>query len=201
MNSRRRAAEALVCCGLPAARGVCCSLCGKVARAAKLGKTAQAPTPASAPGPGPAFPKPVRVVSARKHLRPRNPGRARAAVAEDFGPLGAFVRGLPCCVDGCQQGERNPCDPAHVRSRGAGHHAWIEIDGVRKGNITPLCRAHHDRQGRRGIRTFEREHTLVLRPGAGCAGVPCRTLAEAAEVAGDWFEAGVAGGWIEAAPC
>jgi hypothetical protein len=198
VNSRRRAAEALVCCGLPAARGVCCPLCGKVARAAKLGKTAQAPTSPPPATAGPAFPKPTRAPTARKHLRPRNPGRARAAVVEDFGPLGAFVRGLPCCVDTCQRGS---CDPAHVRSRGAGHHAWLEIDGVRRGNITPLCRAHHDRQGRRGIKTFEREHVLVLRPAPGCVGVPCSTLAEAAEVAGDWFEAGVAAGEIEAAPC
>lgn len=189
MNSLRRAAEALACCGLPAARGVCCPLCGRVARAGQRGKPAQDPTPVIAPAGGPAFPKPKREIKPRTNIRARNPARAKKRLEQDFGPLAVLVRGLPCCVDGCNRG---PCDPAHVRTRGAGLHAWIEIDGVRKGNIAPLCHPHHLEQGDRGIKAFQKAHTLVVRPALGCHGAAAETLAEVAEIVGWWFEAGIA---------
>lgn len=206
MNSKaRRAAEAMVCCGLPAPRGVACSGCGKVPKTPRGGKKAQDPTPPIAGGLALAFPKPTNGANARKHPRPgattrprkalpkRNKGRAALALIEDFGPLGAFVRGLPCCVDGCRRG---PCDPAHVRSRGAGHHAWIEIDGVRVGNIAPLCHPHHVEQ-HHGIRSFERAHVLVVRPAPGSAGIAAASLAAVAAIVGEWSEAGLEAG----APC
>jgi hypothetical protein len=83
-----------------------------------------------------AVPKPSHIIRAPKGLRPVNSRRRRAAQAEDFGELAVFVRRLPCLVVGCT---RSPVDAAHVRSRGAGHHAWIEIDGERFGNIVPLA--------------------------------------------------------------
>lgn len=129
----------------------------------------------------------------RKAIRARNPTRARAAQAEDFGPLADAVRGLPCCVAGCR---RAPVDPAHVRSRGAGGAAWIEVDGRRVGNLAPLCRAHHTGgdgitrpQHQIGVPRFELENRLELRlPGKGAAGA--FTLAAIAEAIGVWFEAG-----------
>lgn len=68
---------------------------------------------------------------------------------EQFGPQADLCRALPCLVCG-----RRPSDAAHVRSRGAG--------GTGLGNIVPLCRFHHDEQGRLGIRTFERRHRVDL---------------------------------------
>lgn len=191
MNSRRRAAEALVCCGLPAAWGVCCPLCGRVARAGQRGKPAQDPTPAIAPAGGPAFPKPKREIKPRTNIRARNPGRAKERLERDFGPLGAFVRGLPCCVHGCRRGGGDPSDPAHVLSRGSGHHAWIEFEGVKVGNIAPLCRYHHNESGRIGAKTFDRTTDFYLALAHGHAGVVCSTLAEVAKVVGWWFEAGI----------
>ena len=112
-------------------------------------------------------------------MRRFNARRRRLALAEDFGDLAVFVRTLPCLVIGCRRG---PVDAAHVRSRGAGHHAWIEIDGKRFGNIVPLCRQHHDRQGSLGTATFEATYRL----GAWLANFHrVDTLAEAARVIGD----------------
>lgn len=125
----------------------------------------------------------------RIRLRARNPERAAKALAEDFGELADLVRRLPCCVDGCR---RQPIDPAHVVGRGAGGHAWIEIDGELVGNIAPLCRAHHtgglDVQRPQhvvGRSVFEREHRLVLRLPRQ-APRECATLAEVALVVGQW---------------
>lgn len=183
---KRRQAAALTCCGVPASPGVCCPMCGQVASRAQQRKTAQGPTPETPTGPGPAFPKPRRVVKARANIRARNPERAKRRLEQDFGPLGVFVRKLPCCVHGCRR--RGATDPAHVRSRGSGHHAWIEIDGVKVGNLAPLCRHHHDESGR-GAVSFDRATDFYLCPARGCAGVVCQTLAEVAVVVGDWFEA------------
>lgn len=135
-----------------------------------------------------AVPKPTRTERARRKLRPVNGPRRRRAIAEDFGDLAAIVRTLPCCVVGCEQG---PSDPAHVRSRGAGHHAWLVIDERKVGNLAPLCRAHHDEQGRRGIRTFEASHKFTVRWRWACAAVtwiPAASLAEAAAAIGRMFE-------------
>jgi len=65
--------------------------------------------------------------------------------------LREFARRLPCCV--C--GDPPPSDPAHVKSRGAGHSDWIEVDGEKVGNVAPLDRACHRLQHDRGIKTFE----------------------------------------------
>ena len=133
---------------------------------------------------------PGKPLARRTAIRARNPKRARAAQGEDFGPLADAVRGLPCCVAGCR---RSPADPAHVRSRGAGGSAWIEVDGQRVGNIVPLCRAHHTGgpgvtrpQHQVGPVTFEAENRLELRL-PGIAQIPASTLAEIAARVGEWF--------------
>lgn len=120
-------------------------------------------------------PKPMRRFNAR---------RRRRALAEDFGDLAVFVRTLPCLVVGCTQ---SPVDAAHVRSRGAGHHAWLVLGGERVGNIVPLCRAHHDEQGQRGIKTFEANNVLQVRVGWA---KPVASLAAAAVLVGRLFEGG-----------
>jgi hypothetical protein len=76
-------------------------------------------------------------------IRRSNPDRKAKRYARDFGPLADYVRGLDCCACGAA----GPSDPAHVRSRGAGGHAWTD-DG--RGNIIPLCRACHGRQHAKG---------------------------------------------------
>lgn len=203
MNSKaRKAAEALTCCGIPAARGVACPLCGRVAKAARRGKSAQDPTPAIAPAGGPAFPKPKRETTPRTNIRARNPARAKKRLELNFGWLAELVRGLHCCVEGCQ---RRPSDPAHVFGRGAGGHAWIIVDGVETGNIAPLCRHHHNEAGRRGAETFDRETSFVVRlPATVVASVrrenegAAPTLEEVAARVGRWAKAG---GQIEAVPC
>lgn len=106
-----------------------------------------------------AVPKPKWSRKQRRRLRSSNPSRRRAALEEDFGELGVFVRKMPCCVAGCPN---SPSDPAHARSRGAGYHAWVTIDGVTVGNIAPLCYPHHSEQ-HRGIKSFELAHKLVVR--------------------------------------
>ncbi len=76
-------------------------------------------------------------------LRPVNPERAAIRKARDFGDLAAFVRPMKCCA--C--GSAGPCDPAHVKSRGAGGHAWMDNGD---GNIIALCRRCHTEQHSRG---------------------------------------------------
>lgn len=125
-----------------------------------------------------AVPKPGRTAKTRKPMRKVNSRRRRQALVEDFGDLAVLVRKMPCCVDGCSQG---PSDPAHVRTRGAGLHAWIEIDGVRAGNIAPLCHPHHLEQ-HRGIKSFNAAHRLVVRWGAFAQ--PADDLAHAAAMVG-----------------
>lgn len=75
----------------------------------------------------------------RTPIRRANPERKAKRYARDFGPLADYVRGLDCCAC-CQPG---PSDPAHVRSRGAGGHAWTDEGD---GNLVPFCRACHDLQ-------------------------------------------------------
>ena len=89
-----------------------------------------------------------------------NPERRELRYARDFGGLAVFVRGLPCLV--CRA---RPVDPAHVRSRGAGGHAWIgdpDNPATARGNLVPLCRKHHREQHDTGLRSFETKHGLVL---------------------------------------
>lgn len=76
-------------------------------------------------------------------LKPVNHARRKRRRKECFGPQAKLARTLPCCV--CKR--RPPSDPAHVRSRGAG--------GKDRGNVIPLCRTCHDRQGSMGIKSFQ----------------------------------------------
>jgi hypothetical protein len=186
VNSARRRAEALTCCEIPARPGVCCSMCGQVAgrpaRGANLGKKARGATSPPALAIAPAFPKPVTVKSARKHPRPQNPERAAERLERNFGWLAVLVRALPCCVARCR---RHPSDPAHVLGRGAGGHAWVEVEGVKVGNLAPLCRWHHDESGRRGADTFDGATSFALRlPGLGRQTAP--TLGAVAVAVGIW---------------
>lgn len=104
-------------------------------------------------------------IKRRTPLKRRNAKRAKARRARDFGELADYVRTLGCLVCNAR-----PVDPAHVRSRGAGGHAWIDAPHVgylgplapRVGNLVPLCRTHHREQHDHGIRTFEERHGLDL---------------------------------------
>ena len=62
-----------------------------------------------------------------------------------------WVKGLSCSVPGCYS---NPCDNAHIRSRGAG--------GTYR-DIIPLCRYHHVEQHTAGIKTFAFKYGLDLK--------------------------------------
>ncbi len=103
----------------------------------------------------------------RARLRPVNSKRRKARQERDFGDLAEYVRSLGCLVCNAR-----PVDPAHVKSRGAGGHAWIDVwDGVSEpiayagetvGNLIPLCRTHHREQHDHGIRTFEERHGIDL---------------------------------------
>lgn len=86
----------------------------------------------------------------KSRVNPVNKERRTRVRAETFGPQAALCRTLPCCV--CRRPA--PSDPAHVRSRGAG--------GKDRGNVTPLCRYHHDEEGRVGILTFQAKHRIDL---------------------------------------
>lgn len=112
----------------------------------------------------------------RTRLRRRNPERHAERLEKDFGPLAEFVRQLPCIVCGTQ-----PCDPAHVRSRGACNHAWVWVypegnvhQAYEAGNIVPLCRTHHNEQGHVGILSFQRAHGIDLAAEAESIGLRFR---------------------------
>lgn len=62
----------------------------------------------------------------------------------------ASVREMRCLVCGF-----TPCDPAHVRSRGAG-------GGDTEHNIMPLCRADHSLQHSMGIYRFALKFPAVM---------------------------------------
>lgn len=125
----------------------------------------------------------------KSRLRHSHRGRKSDRQRRKFGELAALVRRLPCCVEGC---ERGPSEAAHVKSRGAGGEAWIEVGGVEVGNLVPLCHAHHrggdgvlHPQHTVGVRGFERAYSLVLRlPDRGPTSLG--TLAEIAVVIGWW---------------
>jgi hypothetical protein len=84
-------------------------------------------------------------------LSPRNRTRSTAARKQDFGEEAATVRLLPCTVLGCCV---SPCQPAHVKSRGAGGGRF---------DIVPLCHEHHREQHSVGIKTFAAKYALDLR--------------------------------------
>lgn len=198
MTLRRKRPAAIECCGAEVAAGVCCPGCGKVAGRRAATPRVSARVAVDAPPPSAlAFPKPVRQPRERKRLRARNVERHAARLASDFGPLADAVRKLPCCVDEC----RGRAEPAHVKSRGGRHGAWIVVDGREVGNIVPMCRSHHTGgpgmpsrcvQHKAGTRAFERDMPIKIR-------LPTRrefasTLAEIAEAVGEWFKAGQPGG-------
>jgi len=56
---------------------------------------------------------------------------------------------MPCLV--CRD---TPCDPAHIKSRGAG-------GGDVPFNVMPLCRNHHTEQHQIGIVTFVQRYSRV----------------------------------------
>ncbi len=59
---------------------------------------------------------------------------------------------LACLQTGYKTHDR--CDPAHVKSRGAGGHD--------RGNVVPLCRIHHTEQGW-GIKSFQSKYAIDLK--------------------------------------
>lgn len=201
MTLRRKRPAAIECCGTEVSAGVACNGCGQVPGRSRAASPANSKAPARPADPGvalrPAFPKPTREPRERKRLRPRNVERHAARLASDFGPLAEAVRKLPCCVDEC----RGRAEPAHVRSRGSRHGAWIIVDGREVGNIVPMCRGHHTGapgmpsrcvQHKAGTRAFERDNPIKIR-------LPTRreftsTLAEIAAAIGEWFKAGQPGG-------
>ena len=106
----------------------------------------------------------------RTPMRRENPERKAKLRAVQFGALAQHVRGMPCCS--C--GHTAPSDAHHVRSRGAGHGAWVDCpschaegtdaatgqlcndcEGQRTvGNLTPLCRSCHDEFHKAGALTW-----------------------------------------------
>lgn len=83
-------------------------------------------------------------------IRRRNEERLAERRARDFGELAEYVRTLDCAA--CKAPA--PSDPAHVRSRGAGGHAWLPNGD---GNILPLCRLCHTKQHAEGWGSILRE--------------------------------------------
>lgn len=67
-----------------------------------------------------------------------------------------WISEQPCTV--CGQGTYHDevgaflCDPAHVKSRGAG--------GEDIGNVIPLCRYHHSKQHQIGWQRFEKGYNI-----------------------------------------
>lgn len=57
------------------------------------------------------------------------------------------IKKRPCIVCGTHGSDRNPIDPSHIRSRGAGgpDEEW---------NVVPKCRSCHIAWGRLGANTF-----------------------------------------------
>lgn len=79
-------------------------------------------------------------------LRPVNPERRAQREERNFGYLAVFIRELECvcCIPGTQ---RTPTQACHVKSRGAGGHAWND-DGT--SNLLPMCHTHHAYQHSHG---------------------------------------------------
>lgn len=66
----------------------------------------------------------------------------------------AWIRLLPCLVNGDGARCFGPIQAAHVRSRGAG--------GGDFDNLMPLCMGHHAEQHAVGIRTFAARYEVDL---------------------------------------
>ena len=77
----------------------------------------------------------------RRKNTPEAKAKREAKHERDFGELAEYVRTLPCWVCGLSdESQQTPTQACHVRSRGAGGHAWRE-DG--SGNLAPQCDHHH----------------------------------------------------------
>lgn len=77
----------------------------------------------------------------RKRIAPQNRKRAARQRLKDFGPKADWIQSLPCST--C--GRSAPCDPSHIKSRGAGGTA---------ADLVPMCRLCHDEFHAMGRRTF-----------------------------------------------
>lgn len=64
----------------------------------------------------------------------------------------AAIRQLPCLLRGPECW--GSTEVAHIKSRGAG--------GSDRGNVVPLCQAHHARQHRMGIVSFAERYKVNL---------------------------------------
>ena len=84
--------------------------------------------------------KPMRRTGFRRR---RSSERADRRLEQNFGALAEHVRAVSCCA--CGAPPRS--DPAHVKSRGSGGHAFLDNG---HGNIIPFCRTCHDLQGAKG---------------------------------------------------
>lgn len=88
-------------------------------------------------------------------VKAKNAPRLEARYVAAFGAFGEFIRGYPCAVPACGVTEVDAC---HIHGRGAGGkatHVPDKVSGEVRGNLVPMCRAHHDLQGCLGVRRFE----------------------------------------------
>lgn len=110
----------------------------------------------------------------RTPIRPGRKSLARRAMPRRSGPIKAkgrrrfprgedrayqaWIRSLPCHL--ARRGRcRGVVEACHVKSKGAG--------GGDRGNLLPLCTAHHREQHDRGIATFAQRYGLDLGQVAG----------------------------------
>lgn len=89
-----------------------------------------------------------RPLARRTRLRRVNHARIRARRAVQFGAQAQLCRELPCLICG-----RGPCDPHHVRSRGA---------GGRDEHTVPLCEEHHHEFHDIGRHSFDKRYGVDL---------------------------------------
>lgn len=91
-----------------------------------------------------------RLTPLRRHIAVRRVNRTRLAKRRElcFGKQADLCRILPCLV--CSA---TPCDPHHVKSRGA---------GGRDEHCVPLDRAHHDELHTIGRIAFETKYGVDL---------------------------------------
>ncbi len=79
----------------------------------------------------------------KTRLNRRNEERLAKRKARDFGELARYIRTLDCCA--CEA--PGPSQACHVKSRGAGGHAWLDSGD---GNIIPMCASCHHEQHQKG---------------------------------------------------
>lgn len=94
----------------------------------------------------------------RTRLRPVNPERRASRFARNYGEggkRGEAVRAM-ACLCAAHGGCARKIDAAHVTARGMGGCNSSARE------LVPLCRVHHDEQGRRGLADFEAMYGLEL---------------------------------------